>query len=181
MKRIGTLNGKPVVQCDENLLKKNTILYKENNGNIELSERGDSGKIDNITQDSSNSNGDDKKIYIAFPYNKTSEVMPYVSLLVYIKYFIYYYEFKIVKCSATTATIPDNSEKILVYGELNPVIYTYTNTSGAEFIAINSLEEYESATGLDSNNRPFKIITKEEFDKDLTEEEARKIAAELSK
>lgn len=46
-------------------------------------------------------------------------------------------------------------------------------------LTANSLEEYESIGGLDSNNRPFKIITKEEFDKDLTEEEARKIAAEL--
>ena len=181
MKRIGTLNGKPVVQCDENLLKKSTILYKENNGKIELSEREDSGKIDNITQDSSNSNGDDKKIYIAFPYNKTNEFIMYISLLVYIKYFIYYNKFKIVKGSTTSATIPDNSDKILVYGELNPVIHTYIDSSGTEFIAINSLEEYESVKGLDSNNRPFKIITKEEFDKDLTEEEARKIAAELSK
>ena len=56
MKRIGTLNGKPVVQCDENLLKKNTILYKENNGKIELSEREDSGKIDNITQGNNSDN-----------------------------------------------------------------------------------------------------------------------------
>lgn len=52
-------------------------------------------------------------------------------------------------------------------------------TDNAAF-TVNSLEEYESTGGLDSNNRPFKIITKEEFDKDLTEEEARKIAAELS-
>lgn len=180
MKRIGTLNNKPIVEGDENLLKKNTILYKENNGKIELSERGDSGKIDNITQGSSNSNGDDKKIYIAFLYNKISEVTTYISLLIYIKYFIYFQdEFKIVKGSPTAATIPDNGEKILVYGELNPIIYTYTNSSGARFITINSLEEYESTSGLDSNNRPFKIITKEEFDKDLSEEEARKIASEL--
>lgn len=54
MKRIGNLNGKPIIQGDENLLKKNIILYKENNGKIELSERRDNGKINNITQGNNN-------------------------------------------------------------------------------------------------------------------------------
>ena len=181
MKRIGTLNGKPIVQGNENEIKKNTILYKENNGKIELSERGNSGKIDNITQGSSNSSKDDGKVYIAFPSNKENEITPYIYLFEYIKYFIIFDVFKIIKGPQMIITVPDSSTKILVYAELNPVVYSYTNSSGSEIITTNSLEEYESVRGLDHNNRPFKIITKEEFDKDLTEEEARKIANELLK
>ena len=177
MKRIGTLNGKPIVQCDENLLKKNTILYKENNGKIELSEREDSGKIDNITSDNSSNNGDDKRIY-AIITNKQA-LNSYMSIITYMKIFLKYnVGFTIIKGNPFIVGTPDLSTKILEYIELNPILQLL---EGDTVITINSLEEYEFASGLDSNNRPFKIITKEEFDKDLTEEEARKIANELSK
>ncbi len=176
MKRIGTLNGKPIVQGNENEIKKNTILYKENNGKIELSERGDSGKIDNITQGSSNSNGDDGKIYAIV----TGNVLPYSSLILYMKGFITFKNiFRIIKASSHLYSFPDNCTNILEYAELNPILSIFTDSSSDTYITINSLEEFESTMGLDSNNRPFKIITKEEFDKDLTEEEARKIASEL--
>ena len=177
MKRIGTLNGKPVVQGDENLLKKNTILYKENNGKIELSEREDSGKIDNITSDNSSNNGDDKKIYAVVTNKQALE--SYIEIISYIKIFLEYnVRYIIIKGSPFNIGTPDSSTTILEYIELNPILQILL---GDTVITINSLEEYEFTSGLDSNNRPFKIITKEEFDKDLTEEEARKIADELSK
>ena len=177
MKRIGTLNGKPVVQGDENLLKKNTILYKENNGKIELSEREDSGKIDNITSDNSSNNGDDKKIYAVVTNKQALE--SYLEIITYMKIFLEYnVRFIIIKGSPFNIGTPDSSTTILEYIELNPILQILL---GDTVITINSLEEYEFTSGLDSNNRPFKIITKEEFDKDLTEEEARKIADELSK
>ena len=181
MRRIGTLNGKPIVQGNENEIKKNTILYKENNGKIELSERGDNSKIDNITQGSSNSSKDDGKVYIAFSPNKESEMRLYSNIVTYMKYFINFDEFRILKFCPFFAAVPDNSDTILIYAELSPVMCTYTGSSGSKMIITNSLEEFESANKLESNNRPFKIITKEEFDKDLTEEEAIKIAAELLK
>lgn len=177
MKRIGTLNGKPVVQGDENLLKKNTILYKENNGKIELSEREDSGKIDNITSDNSSNNGDDKKIYAVVTNKQALE--SYLEIITYMKIFLEYnVRFIIIKGSPFNIGTPDSSTTILEYIELNPILQILLEDT---VITINSLEEYEFTSGLDSNNRPFKIITKEEFDKDLTEEEARKIADELSK
>ena len=177
MKRIGTINGKSIVQCDENLLKKNTILYKENNGKIELSERGDSGKIDNITSDNSSNNGDDKRIYAVVTNIQALE--SYLTIVTYMKIFLEYNaRFIIIKGSSFNVGTPDSSTKILEYIELNPILQLL---SGDTVITINSLEEYEFTAGLDSNNRPFKIITKEEFDKDLSEEEARKIASELSK
>lgn len=178
MRRIGTLNGKIVVQGDENLLKKNTILYKENNGKIELSERGDSGKIDNITQGGNNSNSEEDKRIYAVITNK-QELQSYQAIITYTKIFLTYNAgFIIIKGNPYIIGIPDSSTIILEYIELNPIMQIAT--SNAVFTT-NSLEEYESIGKLDSNNRPFKIITKEEFDKDLTEEEARKIAAELSK
>ena len=167
MKRIGTLNGKPIVQGDENLLKKNTVLYKENNGKIELLEREDSGKIDNITSNNSSNNGDDKRIYAVVTNRQALE--SYLPIITYMKIFLEYnVEFTIIKGSPFNIGTPDSSTTILKYIE-----DTVTT--------INSLEEYEFTAGLDSNNRPFKIITKGEFDKDLTEEEARKIADKLSK
>ena len=177
MKRIGTLNGKPIVQGDENLLKKNTILYKENNGKIELSEREDSGKIDNITSDNSSNNGDDKRIYAVVTNRQALE--SYLAIITYMKIFLEYnVRFTIIKGSPSNIGTPDSSITILKYIELNPILQFLLEDT---VITINSLEEYEFTAGLDSNNRPFKIITKEEFDKDLTEEEARKIADELSK
>lgn len=177
MKRIGTLNGKPVVQGDENLLKKNTILYKENNGKIELSEREDSGKIDNITSDNSSNNVDNKRIYAVVTNRQALD--SYLPIMTYIKIFLEYnVEFTIIKGSPFNVGTPDSSTTILEYIELNPISQLLLEDT---VITINSLEEYEFTGGLDSNNRPFKIITKEEFDKDLTEEEARKIADELSK
>ena len=177
MKRIGTLNGKPIVQGDENLLKKNTILYKENNGKIELSEREDSGKIDNITSDNSSNNGDDKRIYAVVTNRQTLE--SYLPIITYMKIFLEYnVEFIIIKGSSFNIGTPDSSITILKYIELNPILQLLSEDT---VITTNSLEEYEFTGGLDCNNRPFKIITKEEFDKDLTEEEARKIADELSK
>ena len=178
MKRIGTLNGKPIVQCDENLLKKNTILYKENNGKIELSEREDSGKIDNITQGGNNSNSEEDKRIYAVVTNK-QELQSYQAIITYTKIFLTYNAgFIISKGSPFVTGTPDSSTRILEYIELNTIIQIVTNDA---VLTANSLEEYESIGGLDSNNRQFKIITKEEFDKDLTEEEARKIADELSK
>lgn len=177
MKRIGTLNGKPIVQGDENLLKKNTILYKEKNGKIELSEREDSGKIDNITSDNSSNNGDDKRIYTVVINRQALD--SYMAIITYMKIFLKYnVGFTIIKGNSFIVGTPDSSTKILEYIELNPILQLL---SGDAVLTINSLEEYEQLRGLDSNNRPFKIITKEEFDKDLTEEEARKIADELSK
>lgn len=178
MRRIGTLNGKPIVQGDKNLLKKNNILYKENNGKIELSEIGDSGKIDNITQGGNNSNSEeDKRIYAVV--TNEQELQSYQDIITYIKIFLTYNAgFIISKGSPYVAGTPNSSTIILEYIELNPIIQTVTDNA---VLTTNSLEEYESIGKLDSNNRPFKIITKEEFDKDLTEEEARKIAAELSK
>ena len=177
MKRIGTLNGKPIVQGDENLLKKNTILYKENNGKIELSEREDSGKIDNITSDNSSNNRDDKRIYAVVTNRQALD--SYLPIMTYMKIFLEYnVRFTIIKGSPFNIGTPDSSITILEYIELNPISQLLLEDT---VITINSLEEYEFTAGLDSNNRPFKIITKEEFDKDLTEEEARKIADELSK
>lgn len=177
MRRIGTLNGKPIVQGNENEIKKNTILYKENNGKIELLERGDSGKIDNITQGGNNSNSEEDKRIYAVVTNK-QELQSYQNIITYIKIFLTYKAgFIISKGSLSVVGTPASSTIILKYIELNPIIQIVTDNAA---FTVNSLEEYESTGGLDSNNRPFKIITKEEFDKDLTEEEARKIAAELS-
>ena len=177
MKRLWILNGKPVLQCDKNLLKKNTILYKENNGKIELSEREDSGKIDNITSDNSSNNGDDKRIYAVVTNRQALD--SYLPIITYMKIFLEYnVRFTIIKGSPFNIGTPDSSTTILKYIELNPILQFLLEDT---VTTINSLEEYEFTGGLDSNNRPFKIITKEEFDKDLTEEEARKIADELSK
>ena len=90
----------------------------------------------------------------------------------------YNVRFTIIKGSPFNIGTPDSSTTILKYIELNPILQFLLEDT---VTTINSLEEYEFTGGLDSNNRPFKIITKEEFDKDLTEEEARKIADELSK
>lgn len=77
------------------------------------------------------------------------------------------------------ASVSDYWKNILSYCSISYKYNAPTTTSGNEYTTINSLEEFEQFAGLDSNNRPFKIITEEEFYKDLTEEEARKIASEL--
>ena len=175
MKRIGTLNGKPVVQCDENLLKKNTILYKENNGKIELSEREDSGKIDNITQGGIENNTESKTEYYRV-YGDGNIVSIIDS--------IYLGHTKIVSILNNYITIepsfrgyPDSS----FYMEIEYLFpNTIINTRNSKNIKTNSLKEnmiglFEDETVANNFLSILKPITKEEFyNINLTTEEMNK-------
>ena len=75
--------------------------------------------------------------------------------------------------------VSDNWKSILNYYSISCKYNAHNDSTGNVYNTWNSLEEFEQLYKLDSNNRPFKIITEEEFYKDLTEEEAKKIASEL--
>lgn len=49
MRRIGTLNGRAVVQGDHNIVKPNEILLQNKEGKISLSKRSEQGKLSTIT------------------------------------------------------------------------------------------------------------------------------------
>ena len=88
--------------------------------------------------------------------------------------------YRIMESGVLSASFSEYWEDILQYGALYcKMLNISPSSSGTSVINVNSLEEWEQLKGLDPNNRPFKIITEEEFYKDLTEEEARKIASEL--
>ena len=187
MKRVGTLNGIPIVEGNSNELKKNNILLNKSGDKISLYKRDDKGQVSNISggsnEDSESSNKNNNVVYIKFNSSLDS-LSAYISIVIIIRQFGLEKEKYQISESATLlggGEVSEYWETILSYATLycrginNPI-----NSSGSSFLNYNSLEEYEQLKGLDSNNRPFKIITKEEFDKDLTEEEARKIAAELS-
>lgn len=49
MRRIGTLNGRAVVQGDPNIVKPNEILLQNKEGEISLSKRSEQGELSTIT------------------------------------------------------------------------------------------------------------------------------------
>jgi hypothetical protein len=51
MRRIGTLNHKPIVEGDSNIVDKNSILYKASSGN--LYKRNSKGELESISQEES--------------------------------------------------------------------------------------------------------------------------------
>lgn len=177
MKRIGTLKGIPIVEGNSNELKKNNILCNKKDGNIELSKR-ENGQVSNISGGSSNINTN--VIYIKTS-NSIDNLGHYTALLMSVRYFgLERREYKIIEFTmGSQAGVSDYWKNILSYCSISYKYNAPTTNSGNEYTTINSLEEFEQFAGLDSNNRPFKIITEEEFYKDLTEEEARKIASEL--
>lgn len=74
MKKIGEIKGIPVVEGNINEVNKNQIHYKENNGNIQLSKRGNDNKLNSVT--SSSSGGSSSKYaprYFSIDWNKCSE------------------------------------------------------------------------------------------------------------
>lgn len=173
MKRIGTLKGIPIVEGNSNELKKNNILCNKKDGNIELSKR-ENGQVSNISGGGSNINNN---IYVVFN-NLDYDI--YIGLCTVLKIFgLESNKYTILEGTFGILSTSDYWEDILTYGILHCKGNFPKNDTGRNYITYNSLEEFEQLFGLDSNNRPFKIITEEEFYKDLTEEEARKIASEL--
>ena len=145
---------------NEVLVEGNNIKIKENNQIKDFSNQG-SSSINN-------------KVFIKIKNFKLLDKYEWIST--YIKSYGYYNsKFCWIKSSARSFTYPDYWNDLLTYCELTPT----TNITADAIVSISSLEEFEQLKELDSNNRPFKIITEEEFYKDLTEEEARKIASEL--
>lgn len=187
MKRIGILHGIPVVEGNPNELKKNNILLNKSGDKISLSKRDDNGQVSNISssnEDSGSSNKNNNVVYIKLNSSLNS-LQAYAQLLIIIRQFgLERAKYTISESAALMGggEGSDYWESILSYAALYCRGFNIPiNSVGTSFLNCNSLEEFEQFMGLDPNNRPFKIITEEEFYKDLTEEEARKIANELSK
>lgn len=68
-KKIGVLNGKPVIQGDPNLITKNEILYKNDNNTIQLQER-QGNELKSLTNSSSE---DEENEYYKVKFNSNSE------------------------------------------------------------------------------------------------------------
>ena len=172
--RIGKVKNKIVVEGGgTNTLKNNEVLVEGNAIKIK-----ENGQVSNISGGSSNINNN--VIYIKTS-NDIAGLGYYSLLLMSVRHFgLESKEYKIIEFPMGYDNgVSDNWENILNYYSISYKYNAPTDSTGNEYTTWNSLEEFEQLKGLDSNNRPFKIITEEEFYKDLTEEEARKIASEL--
>ena len=172
--RIGKVKNKVVVEGGgTNTLKNNEVLVEGNTIKIK-----ENGQVSNISGGSSNINN--TVIYIKTS-NDIAGLGYYSLLLMSVRHFgLESKEYKIIEFPmGYDKGVSDNWKSILNYYSISCKYNVPTNSTGNEYNTWNSLEEFEQLYKLDSNNRPFKIITEEEFYKDLTEEEARKIASEL--
>lgn len=172
--RIGKVKNKVVVEGGgTNTLRNNEVLVEGNAIKIK-----ENGQVSNISGGSSNINNN--VIYIK-TLNDMDGLGHYSLLLMSMRYFgLEGKKYKIIEFPMGYAKgVSDNWEIILNYCSMSYKYNAPANSVGNTYTTFNSLEEFEQLKGLDSNNRPFKIITEEEFYKDLTEEEARKIASEL--
>lgn len=168
--RIGKVKNKVVVEGGgTNTLRNNEVLVEGNAIKIK-----ENGQVSNIS--GSSGGGGDRGNYIYCIVKDLNTIFNYNDLLSILKSYLIHSNNFYICYQNISGGFPEGTEIILHYEKLELPLKCYYN---GEFRNIITLEEFEQLTGLDSNNRPFKIITEEEFYKDLTEEEARKIASEL--
>lgn len=168
--RIGKVKNKVVVEGGgTNTLRNNEVLVEGNAIKIK-----ENGQVSNIS--GSSGGGGDRGNYIYCIVKDLNTIFNYDDLLSILKSYLIHSNNFYIGYQNISGGFPEGTEIILLYEKLELPLKSYYN---GEFRNIITLEEFEQLKGLDSNNRPFKIITEEEFYKDLTEEEARKIASEL--
>ena len=192
MRRIGTINGRAVVQGDPNIVKPNEILLQNKEGKISLSKRSEQGELNTITgggdkedEDTVIIKGGDYYWKIDSPVGQDSEkYRKYQDLLFFLKNMDCVFSLKYVNTSTSEVLYEKGIlAAIIVFAESNNTmpsnVYSYiayirersnTTYQGLKF---DSLVDLFVKTGSASNEQEaiehlaalgLTKVTKEEFE-----------------